>query len=443
MSTRESTPSSRRALLAAAAGGAAALLVDSLARPLPARAHDPDDVLLGGVNESTSTTTLRNMSGAAVVLMAESVHGSAIDARSDESPAILAVSNTEVAISAVSKQHVGVAGYGGEPDAAGWTSGGSGTTGVMGKSGAGYGVAGMSRSGEGVHASSETGSGVYAYSPTGWGLDARSDSGMAVRAVCLGGTAIDATTGSEDPAIAAVDARHEQGDAVRGWSRATGVHGITEGSFDWEGNRDVVGVFGISRSVDGFGGNGIGVEGRSETAIGVYGHASAASGDATGVLGRSSSADGTGVSGQSTANSTGLLGHSRLGRGMPPTAAAKTGVYGYANQDASAKGVYGRSTVGAGGYFSSTTGYALRSSGRVRFEKSAGLATIAATSNKVTVTPGIDLTAGSKVLATLQTSPGGTTTVHRVVRDIANDTFTIYLTAPATQRCTVAWFVIS
>jgi len=61
----------------------------------------------------------------------------------------------------------------------------------------------------------------------------------------------------------------------------------------------------------------------------------------------------------------------------------------------------------------------------------------------VTVSPGIDLTAGSKVLATLQTSAGGTTTVHRVVRDTANDMFTIYLTAPATQSCTVAWFVIS
>ena len=61
----------------------------------------------------------------------------------------------------------------------------------------------------------------------------------------------------------------------------------------------------------------------------------------------------------------------------------------------------------------------------------------------MTVSPGIDLTAGAKVLATLQTSAGGTTTVHRVVRDTANDMFTIYLTAPATQSCTVAWFVIS
>lgn len=234
-----------------------------------------------------------------------------------------------------------------------------------------------------------------------------------------------------------------------------GTHGLAGYSDSTDGigvyGEAAIGVWGRSDSADGAGvvgyaaaGSGwpVGVSGQGDR-IGVYGAATAATGEASGVHGRSDSTRGAGVVGQSTANSTGLLGHSRLGRGQTPTAAAKTGVYGYADQDTSAKGVYGRSTVGAGGYFGATTGYALRSSGRVRFEKSAGLATIAATSNKVTVSPGIDLTAGSKVLATLQTSAGGTTTVHRVVRDTANDEFTIYLTAPATQSCTVAWFVIS
>ena len=226
-------PSSRRALLAAAAGGTVALVAESLARPLPVRAGSDGDVVLGGVNDSTLTTTLRNTTGPASVLAVESNQGPAIDAASGPSHAIRAVSDTGIAISAVSKQFIGIIGWGGEPP----DGGGNGTTGVMGVSGAGYGVAGMCKTGEGVHAESENGTGVYAKSTTGFGLDAASDSGTAVGA----------------------------------GSKKTGVHGITEGTFDFEANRDVVGVLGTSRSVNGVGGNGIGVEGRSDTGIGVLG----------------------------------------------------------------------------------------------------------------------------------------------------------------------------
>ena len=93
-------------------------------------------------------------------------------------------------------------------------------------------------------------------------------------------------------------------------------------------------------------------------------------------------------------------------------------------------------TVGTGG-----TGRALSVNGRASFS-TAGLSTIASGSKSVLVDPGCDIVATSKVLATLQTSAGGTSTIHRVVRDAGGDTFTIYLTANATQDCTVAWFVI-
>jgi hypothetical protein len=55
----ESTPRSRRALLAAAAGGAAALAAQA-ALPLTAVAADPNDVVLGAANASTSTTSIAN-----------------------------------------------------------------------------------------------------------------------------------------------------------------------------------------------------------------------------------------------------------------------------------------------------------------------------------------------------------------------------------------------
>jgi hypothetical protein len=157
-----------------------------------------------------------------------------------------------------------------------------------------------------------------------------------------------------------------------------------------------------------------------------------------------------------------------------PAPNLKTGVFGYAAQDTAAIGVLGQSTVGRGvqgvattgvglrgaattGYgvqATSTTGTAvlassgglktgtaLRTVGRVRFENSVGIATIGAAKSSVTVTPGIDLTASSAVVATLQGSAGGTTTVHRCVVNVTADTFTIYLTAKATVAVKVAWHV--
>jgi hypothetical protein len=55
----EPTPRSRRALLAAAAGGAAALAAQA-ALPLTAVAADPNDVVLGSANSTTTPTTITN-----------------------------------------------------------------------------------------------------------------------------------------------------------------------------------------------------------------------------------------------------------------------------------------------------------------------------------------------------------------------------------------------
>jgi hypothetical protein len=83
------------------------------------------------------------------------------------------------------------------------------------------------------------------------------------------------------------------------------------------------------------------------------------------------------IRGTANGNSTGVQGYS--GPGAAPAAIAKTGVFGYANQDANAQGVLGRSALGngvvgdsasgfgvkglsgtsAGGYFNSTSGDAL------------------------------------------------------------------------------------
>ena len=58
------------------------------------------------------------------------------------------------------------------------------------------------------------------------------------------------------------------------------------------------------------------------------------------------------------------------------------------------------------------------------------------------VTPSVKISTGTKVMTTLQSSAGGTIVVHRISRNTTANSFTIYLTATAIQRCYVAWLLI-
>jgi len=87
-------------------------------------------------------------------------------------------------------------------------------------------------------------------------------------------------------------------------------------------------------------------------------------------------------------------------------------------------------------------GHALVTTGRIQFGQASGVATIASGSRQVTITPAVKVSSATKVLTTLQSSAGGTTVVHRISRNIPANSFTIYLTKAATQRCYVAWFLI-
>jgi len=251
-------------------------------------------------------------------------------------------------------------------------------------------------------------------------------------------------------------------DGVHGksWS-AAGVYGISNSGYGVYGtSTSQVGVYGDSANhpgVVGHSDNSIGVSGSSPNGTGVYG----SSGIGVGVSAYSNATNRAAGQGWSAGASTGLLGYSG---DTVPAAPANTGVFGDAEQDTTAKGVWGKSTVGRGVYGEATTGqgvrgyattgvavygatsglhngYALRTVGRVRFDNSIGLASIAAATKSVTVSPGIDLTPTSAVVATLQGNPGGTTTVQRVAIDTTTDKFTIYLTANATALVKVAWHV--
>jgi hypothetical protein len=199
-------------------------------------------------------------------------------------------------------------------------------------------------------------------------------------------------------------------------------------------------------AIVGTSGSDFGVTGSSETLIGVHGYTLAATFPA--VLGRS------------LANGPAVYGYSG-GDEIAPTAPVKTGVYGLATQDASSRGVVGQSTAGRGvsgiaasglgvrGYATdgvglsgeALTGYALRTKGRVRLDKSAGITTVASGTSTKLVTPGIDLTSTSAVVATLNGDAGGAT-VDRVMIDTAADTFTIVLTGNTSASVKVAWLVL-
>jgi hypothetical protein len=170
-------------------------------------------------------------------------------------------------------------------------------------------------------------------------------------------------------------------------------------------------------------------------------------GGGTGVLGTADNAPvpaakpKTGVYGQATQDSTsrGVWGYSPAGLGVYGESSSGRAVQGVAS---SGIGVRAASSSGTGCYATSTTGYALRTDGKVRLDKSSGVATIASGASSVAVTPGIDLTATSAVVATLNGSAGGSTVVKRVAINATTNAFTIYLTANSTAAVKVAWLVL-
>ena len=263
------------------------------------------------------------------------------------------------------------------------------------------------------------------------------------------------------------------------WVESSEVGGIgliggnyTAGGRGIRGETDLgVGVEGASTSgagVFGFSSEGRGVHGSSFSAAGVSGESM----EGVGVAGHSAAADKAAILG-TTEGSTAVMGYS----GEPddePAALPNTGVYGYAAMDAAAAGVVGKTTLGRGvagiatlgtgamgsatsgigtrGYaangtalFASTSnpklGIALRTVGRVRFDKSVGVSTVPANASSVTVTPGIDLSTTSAVVATLQGPPTGAALVKSVAVNVTTNKFTIYFTAPVGAGRKVAWHV--
>ena len=381
---------SRRSLLAGAMGGLAAMVGSAIGRTTPAKAADANDpnAVHKNVNNATTTKTSITCSNG-TSLRAVSSAGS---------------NNSGLFAQASGNSSRGVTGLG--------------VTGVIGQSnsGAGRGVLGFvpGANATGVFGDATSTSGA----PVGTFGRSKSPNGFGVLGRNL------ATTGDAVGVKGLSDGNIGVG--VLGHSRFLGVVGETEGSLG-------VGVFGTALAAS----SGTGVQGAANhpDGIGVLGGNSATSGDAIGVKGTSDGSLGIGV-----------LGHGKLiGVAGETESSVGAGVLGTTEAASGGVGVQGTADQpnGIGGSFGGSGGaVALEVNGPVRFS-SAGIATIASGTNSVTVTPGVDITATSKVLCTLMSDPGGSTTIKHVVRHSGADTFDIVLTANASGNTEVAWFVIS
>jgi hypothetical protein len=207
---------------------------------------------------------------------------------------------------------------------------------------------------------------------SGIGVLGRSTSNYAVSGVSFQSIGV---FGSSDDTVRPGSAGWSRGDStgVQGYSSSgpgivvdakpkTGVYGYA--------NQDssALGVFGQS-------GAGSGVRGESVSGIGVVGRATSGTGaDAMGMFARSDSPGAPALGARSAGNGTGVLAMS--GTANLPAPKARTGVYGYAAQSSTSKGVWGNSPAGHGLHGESSSGWAGYFDGRVLVNKYAELVEI-------------------------------------------------------------------
>jgi len=415
----DSEPRGRRTFLVAGIGAGLASVL-AVIRPSDAvRAADPNDVVLGATNTSSTTTVITNDEAEATtaVRIVNTGTGVALEASSESNAGVVAASQNHVGLLGTSDLREGVVGE---------TTSGS-RAGVKGSSPHGTGVLGASAD-QVPNAKSEVG--VFGYSVHGEdsvGVYGQSSQGTGVHGLSPNGTG---TFG--------------QG--------STGVHG--------KGFTGVLGESAVSAGVEGTSTASVGVSGKSQDFIGVAGMGPIAGvsgrSDEVGVFATSLAQQGhPAMIGNGKVNGPGVAGFSGTGQdetNQLPSVPDRTGVYGYAAQTSAAAGVMGETTIGTGVVATATSGTAVRAtseqgfalvtSGKVKFDKSAGVATIVAGTRDVLVTPGLDLTATTAVIATLNGFPGGTTTVQRVAINTASNQFRIYLTANTVGAVRVAWLVV-
>lgn len=104
------------------------------------------------------------------------------------------------------------------------------------------------------------------------------------------------------------------------------------------------------------------------------------------------------------------------------------------------QGVRGQASSGVGVFGTAATGYAFRGSGRVRFEKVSGVASIAKGNVSVLVNPCVNVTSSSFVLLTPRANIGSRGLWFTT--NASGDTFTIRISSSRSSNTKVAWLLV-
>ena len=161
-----------------------------------------------------------------------------------------------------------------------------------------------------------------------------------------------------------------------------------------------------------------------------------------------------GIRGHTANGGTGVLGASYLENQAAPDPEPKTGLFGYATQDAAARGVYGLSTLGTGvrgqttsltgtggRFVAPTGGQALAVLGRSTFSRS-GIAKVSSGHSSVDITVSGGLASGSMILATIQGSRPGVAVSSVRLNYPSTGKARVYLTKSVSASTPVAWFAL-
>jgi hypothetical protein len=146
-----------------------------------------------------------------------------------------------------------------------------------------------------------------------------------------------------------------------------------------------------------------------------------------------------------TGSGAAIVGSGKTNGVIGQTGAIGAGVFGSSTEGI---GVHGRSEVGTGikaeGVHPEEGGFgtAFEAVGPVKFSTS-GLADLAASTDRVSVNPGVPISPQSKVLAMLQGNSGNKAMVEHVEVNPVADTFQVVLTKVPARPVQIAWFLIS
>ena len=238
-------------------------------------------------------------------------------------------------------------------------------------------------------------------------------------------------------------------------NETSAIWGNATGDSETVGVRgDSVGLLGIGVWGNASGTDSSGVKGTSTKGTGVHGEGTTngvwGEGDEVGVRGTSdkigvmaqghigvsaNTSDGMGVSATS---SSGEAVFAETWSGTAVVAHSNTG-FGVDAQSGTAVAIRGHSDESVGVLASSTTGYALQTSGRLKLGVS-GVATIPAGRKVVTVSPHVDVTAASFVLLTPKANIG-TRALWYTTNSTAN-TIGIHLGSARSSATRIAWLLL-